>query len=137
MQERESRSKVYLVQEYLNGKTLEKELEERAERQDHFTEEESRSITRQMVSALKYLHQKKIIHRDIKPGFLPILIASREHHHHSRPEPIESQAHRLRLSGPAGKPEPLLVPQELRHSSLHGARTSSKEELQLGISVFF
>lgn len=53
----------YLVMELLSGN----ELLERIRKLERFTESEAADIMRQLVSAVKYLHDKRIVHRDLKP----------------------------------------------------------------------
>lgn len=54
----------YLVMELLTGGELfDRILEKRT-----FTEREARNVTRGLLSALDYMHTKRIAHRDLKPG---------------------------------------------------------------------
>ena len=53
----------YIVMEYVEGKTLKQVIEE----EGPFDAKTVLELGVQMVSALKHAHQKKIIHRDIKP----------------------------------------------------------------------
>lgn len=53
----------YIVMEYVEGKTLKRVIDE----QGPFDYKTVLELGVQMVSALKHAHQKKIIHRDIKP----------------------------------------------------------------------
>lgn len=53
----------YLVQEFIEGKTLENEIETTS-----ITIREAISYTKDILSALSYLHQNNIIHRDLKPS---------------------------------------------------------------------
>lgn len=54
----------YLVQEYIDGRTLEEELVEKG----RFSEVEVVEILRETLNILKFVHNKNIIHRDIKPS---------------------------------------------------------------------
>ena len=58
----------YLVLELLTGQ----ELLARLRKMERFTEAEAADIMRQLVSAVRFLHEKRIVHRDLKPevGFL-------------------------------------------------------------------
>ena len=59
----EDKKKFYFVQEYLSGGGLFDSLIQNV----GFTEHASATIIRQILSAVAYLHSKKIAHRDIKP----------------------------------------------------------------------
>lgn len=59
----EDKKKFYFVQEYLSGGGLFDSLIQNV----GFTEQASATIFRQLISAVAYLHSKKIAHRDIKP----------------------------------------------------------------------
>jgi len=52
-----------IVMEYCNGG----ELFEHLAKQGKFSEEETVQIIRQLLSAIKHLHDKNIAHRDLKP----------------------------------------------------------------------
>lgn len=60
-------TRMYLAQEYVSGRSLASELEQR-----RFTEEEVRGIAEEVLEILDYLHRlsPKVLHRDIKPANL-------------------------------------------------------------------
>ncbi len=53
----------YLVQEFINGKTLAQELEQKGA----FSETQIRQILNDLLPVLHFVHKSKVIHRDIKP----------------------------------------------------------------------
>lgn len=53
----------YLVQEYIRGRTLAKEVKLRGV----FSEAEVKLFLRELLPVLGYIHQQQVIHRDIKP----------------------------------------------------------------------
>ncbi|MBE9184921.1 serine/threonine protein kinase [Microcoleus sp. LEGE 07076] len=53
----------YLVQEFIDGKNLARELEQKGA----FTETQIRQILNDLLPVLHYVHKSKVIHRDIKP----------------------------------------------------------------------
>ncbi len=54
----------YLVQQFIDGKDLEEELEEKGK----FKEADVRHVLEEMLPVLQFVHEKKSIHRDIKPS---------------------------------------------------------------------
>lgn len=56
-------SEIYLILEFAAGG----ELFDRIIQKGHFSEDETRTLFRQLFAALKYLHEHSIVHRDIKP----------------------------------------------------------------------
>lgn len=54
----------YLVQEFIDGKNLEEELEEKGK----FSEAEVLEVLRAILPVLKFVHENNSIHRDIKPS---------------------------------------------------------------------
>lgn len=63
------RDQPYLVMEYVeNGVELQEDIENRAARGAHYEVEEIRSLLSQMLDGLAAVHDRGIIHRDMKPG---------------------------------------------------------------------
>jgi formylglycine-generating enzyme required for sulfatase activity/predicted Ser/Thr protein kinase len=58
----EQGSSLYLVQEFIIGKTLLQEVKEQA-----YNEAEVRQLLLDLLPVLEFVHQKNVIHRDIKP----------------------------------------------------------------------
>lgn len=54
----------YLVQEFIDGQTLEEEIEDKGQ----FTEAEVTDVLTQLLPVLQYVHGNGSIHRDIKPS---------------------------------------------------------------------
>ena len=63
----------YIVLELLTGQ----ELLARLRKMERFTESEAADIMRQLVSAVRFLHEKRIVHRDLKPEVLSDGIVNR------------------------------------------------------------
>lgn len=60
----ESESEIYLVQELCLGGELFDRLDEQPDY--HYTEAQCARLVKQMLCAVRYLHSKGIIHRDLK-----------------------------------------------------------------------
>ncbi|MDJ0514772.1 MAG: serine/threonine-protein kinase [Trichodesmium sp. MO_231.B1] len=58
----EEEGKFYLVQEFIEGNDLAKEIDS----QRIFTENETVKLLTEILEVLKYVHQQKVIHRDLK-----------------------------------------------------------------------
>ncbi|GJD15484.1 serine/threonine kinase [Rivularia sp. IAM M-261] len=63
----EQDQRLFLVQDYVAGKTYRDLLEERKARGGTFTEDEVVYIIRSLLPVLEHLHNRGIIHRDISP----------------------------------------------------------------------
>ncbi|CDM93918.1 MULTISPECIES: protein kinase domain-containing protein [Limnospira] len=59
----EELNKFYLVQEYIEGETLEAKVQ----REGKLSESAVREILTSLLGVLQYIHSKQIVHRDIKP----------------------------------------------------------------------
>lgn len=78
----EGEGRLFLVQEYVNGKTYSMLLRERRELGQNFSENEVVFWLKKLLPVLEYVHQHQVIHRDISPdnimlpedGNLPVLI---------------------------------------------------------------
>ncbi|MCP6758681.1 MAG: protein kinase [Fischerella sp. CENA71] len=78
----EGDGRLFLVQEYVNGKTYSALLRDRQLQGQTFTEEEVIQWLKNLLPILEYIHQHHIIHRDISPdnimlpegNILPVLI---------------------------------------------------------------
>lgn len=62
----EEHQNFYLVEEYILGKTLSDELHEKSS----LTEEETRSLLKEILEIVNFVHGYGIIHRDLKPSNL-------------------------------------------------------------------
>ncbi|MDJ0597452.1 MAG: serine/threonine-protein kinase [Crocosphaera sp.] len=65
--QQEEKTKLLLVQDYVEGLTYRQKLQQRLEEEKVFTETEIRQFLLEVLSVLHYLHEKGIIHRDITP----------------------------------------------------------------------
>ena len=54
----------YLIFEFVEGRTLDRVLEERI----RFSPKETRAVLGDLCAALEYAHKERVIHRDLKPG---------------------------------------------------------------------
>ncbi|MDJ0843804.1 SUMF1/EgtB/PvdO family nonheme iron enzyme [Crocosphaera sp.] len=59
----EDKNYLYLVEEYIDGEDLIKEFN----REGQFNEEKIQSLLKELLPVLDYLHQRNLLHRDIKP----------------------------------------------------------------------
>lgn len=78
----EGEGRLFLVQEYVNGKTYSMLLQERQNQGQTFSEDEMIFWLKKLLPVLEYVHEHQVIHRDISPdnimlpegGDLPVLI---------------------------------------------------------------
>ena len=63
----EEEGRLFIVQEFINGKTCWRILQERQKRGEAFTETEILHWLKQLLRVLDYLHSQNIVHRDIAP----------------------------------------------------------------------
>lgn len=63
----EDDQRLYLVQDYVQGKTFRQLLEDRQARSMTFSEAEVLQLMRQLLPVLAHIHSKGIVHRDISP----------------------------------------------------------------------
>lgn len=71
-------SYIFVVMEYVEGQSLEHLLDERLQQgRGPFSESEVSGWMSQLLQVLEHAHQRKIIHRDIKPGNIMLLPDSR------------------------------------------------------------
>ncbi|MFW6264112.1 MAG: protein kinase domain-containing protein, partial [Cyanobacteriota bacterium] len=63
----EENGRLFLVRDYVEGKTLAALLQERQTQGQVFQEAEVRTLLEQLLPVLAYIHSKGIIHRDISP----------------------------------------------------------------------
>ena len=63
----EEQGRLFLVSEFVNGKTYQDLLNDRLQLQQTFQEWEIRQWLRSMLNVLAYIHSQNIVHRDIAP----------------------------------------------------------------------
>jgi serine/threonine protein kinase len=63
----EAEGRLFLVQDYVEGRNYRQLLSERRHQKSTFTEAEAVTLLQQVLPILSYLHNRKIIHRDISP----------------------------------------------------------------------
>ena len=66
---------VYIVMELVKGG----ELLERLQRRHSFTEQQASVIFKQLVSAVAFMHQKNVVHRDLKPEVSDVYVHIRSY----------------------------------------------------------
>ncbi len=82
----EQKKQLFLVQEYIAGKTLLQELQ----KNDIFPESKMWELLRGLLPVLQFIHQHQIIHRDIKPANL--IRRSLTSSPPKAPQPLESES---------------------------------------------
>jgi serine/threonine-protein kinase len=65
--DREERSRVYMVLEWVEGRLLRHLLDEERRKQGHFPIARAVRITQGICEALDYMHKHGVVHRDLKP----------------------------------------------------------------------
>lgn len=63
----DTKSRLFIIMEYIKDGTLRDLIESRKKSMNPFTEDEVRVIIKNLFESVTYLHQHEIIHRDIKP----------------------------------------------------------------------
>ncbi|MGF1535208.1 MAG: protein kinase [Elainellaceae cyanobacterium] len=66
----ERRERLFLVQDYVDGKTYQALLDQRQQRGETFTEGEVHQFLLNILPVLEYIHSVNVIHRDISPDNL-------------------------------------------------------------------
>ncbi|MFM6456627.1 MAG: protein kinase domain-containing protein, partial [Planktothrix sp.] len=56
-------NQLYLIQQYIEGETLDQILQ----KQGVWTEQQVKELLISLLPVLKFIHQQKVIHRDLKP----------------------------------------------------------------------
>lgn len=82
----EQYGRLFLVQEYVGGKTYRTLLSERKSQGQRFSEAEVFQLLQQVLPILHYIHGKGIIHRDISPD--NIILSERENATRTSREPL-------------------------------------------------
>jgi serine/threonine protein kinase len=73
----EAQGRLFLVQDYVEGRSYREVLSERRRSGQPFTEAEAVMLLKQVLPILEYLHDREIIHRDISPENL--MLRSTDH----------------------------------------------------------
>ncbi|MBW4512697.1 MAG: protein kinase [Scytonematopsis contorta HA4267-MV1] len=71
----EEGQRLFLVQDYVPGKTYRTLLDERKIRQGVFTESEVLDLINSLLPVLDYIHNRRIVHRDISPDNIILRIS--------------------------------------------------------------
>jgi serine/threonine-protein kinase len=73
----EAEGRLFLVQDFVEGKSYRELLSERRQQGAKFSESEVITLLKQVLPILSYLHNRKIIHRDISPENLMLRLPDR------------------------------------------------------------
>merc|ERR1719323_1187326 len=103
---------IYIQNEYCEGGSLQRKIEENRRTGTKFNESELRRILGHVAKGLQYIHSKQLVHLDIKPGNIFISVEN------DSPSPQRIVDHQTTDSGAASGD---LSPQQSRHSPEAGA----------------
>ena len=59
---------IYIQNEYCEGGSLQRKIEEHRRRGERFSEGELRRVLGHVAKGLQYIHSRQLVHLDIKPG---------------------------------------------------------------------
>ena len=98
----EFNGQLYLVQEWINGRSLSEELKQ----QGAFSEAQIWQLLREMLPVLEFIHQRQIVHRDLKPANLMRRVAPLKGEIADRISGVPAD---IRRDKPAQEPELVLI----------------------------
>lgn len=117
----EEDGRLFLVQEYIKGCTYSSVVRERQQRGETFSEAEIVDWLHQLLPVLDYIHDRKIIHRDISPDNIML------HHDHNTPMLIDFGVGRWTLEQAQGAPS-----YSRKHSIVGKVGYASHEQIWMG-----